>query len=274
MIKHSAVFLISLFLLTSFDSYGQSLLELLKKDNLTISSHRGVSALGEEENSIRSLTKSLSEGIKLHEIDIMESQDGKLYLLHDETLDRTTNLNGKIRETHSSVLDQAVLLETNEPLPTFMDVLDWAKENGAYLMLDVKAATVDKVMAEVQKAGMMERVMLLTFSRERTKEALNYPEPFLISALIEDKGDIDHFLNLFTEKDFLIGYINKTADIHLYAAVREAGITIITDTMGDLDNKALQDKGKPYVDFIRSRKPDILVSDYPMLLNQALKMHF
>lgn len=272
--KKTAFIFLSVFILFQTDAYSQSLIEAIQENSITISSHRGVSKLGEEENSIQSMANALSEGILLHEIDIMESKDGKLYLLHDETLDRTTDIKGKISDTHSAILDKAILKDTQEALPPFKDALRWAKENGAYLMLDVKAAPFSKVMAEVEEHELMDRVMLLTFSRERTKEALAYPKPFLISALIQDKSDIDYFLDLFTGSDYLIGYINKTADKELYDEVKLSGIPIITDTMGDLDMQAQQVGGKTYMDFIRSKKPDILVSDYPLLLKKAVDMHF
>jgi len=272
--KKAALFFLSLFIFLQTDSYGQSLVDIIRSNSLTISSHRGVSILGEEENSIQSMSKALSKGIKLHEIDIMESKDGKLYLLHDETLDRTTDIMGKIHDTHSSVLDKAILKGTQEPLPAFKDALHWAKESGAYLMLDVKAAPLHKVLAEVEEFEMMDRVMLLTFSRQRSQEALNYHQDFLISALIQEYADIDHYLNLFTDPGLLVGYINKTADNRLYRQARTAGITIITDTMGDLDYRAQRDSGKTYVNFINKNKPDIVVSDFPLLLKQTVNKHF
>jgi glycerophosphoryl diester phosphodiesterase len=272
--KKAFFLLVLLFHLLPKESWAQSLLQAIRSDSLTISSHRGVSALGEEENSIQSLTQALSAGIYLHEIDIMESKDGKLYLLHDETLDRTTNLKGKIRDTYSTALDKTVLQGTNEPLPSFSEALQWAKTHGAFLMLDVKAAPIKKVMAEVEKQGMLDKVMLLTFSRDRTREALDYPKPYLISALIQEVEDIPFFLQIFPDKDYLIGYINKTAEINLYKKVREAGIPIVTDTMGERDNLAVEKGNEAYLDFIREKKPDILVSDYPLLLKQAVDRHF
>lgn len=273
-LNKAALTFLSIFILFQTLGFSQSLKEAILQNSITISSHRGVSVLGEEENSILSMTKALTEGILLHEIDIMESKDGKLYLLHDETLDRTTDKKGKIIETDSDILDSAHLNGTKEPLPTFKEALYWAKENGAYLMLDVKSAPVAKVMAEVEELELMDRVMLLTFSRERTKEAISYPKSFLISALIQDKSDIDYFLDLFTGSDFLIGYINKSADTYLYQEVKSAGIPIITDTMGELDKQAHQGDGNTYIDFINSKNPDILVSDYPLLLKKVVNKHF
>ncbi|KEO73003.1 glycerophosphodiester phosphodiesterase family protein [Anditalea andensis] len=255
-------------------SFSQSLRQLIQTDLTSICSHRGVSALGKEENSIQSMSEALSQGIKIHEIDIMESIDGKLYLLHDETLDRTTDLKGYIKDTHSKELDQGVLKGTKEPIPAFKAALQWAKENGAYLMLDVKAAPVKKVMEEVQSMNMMDRVMLLTFTRDRTDEALAYPEKFLISALIKEITDIDYYLKIFHNTDFLIGYINKTADAEIYQQARKAGVTILTDTMGEVDKLAKEDGGKSYVDFIYEKKPDVLVSDYPLKVKKAVEMQF
>jgi glycerophosphoryl diester phosphodiesterase len=251
--------------------HGQSLREKIQTEDLIICSHRGVTHPNQIENSITSMEISLESRILLHEIDLMESSDGELFLLHDETLDRTTDLTGRISEKHSDELADAKLRGIDENLPRFGDVLDWAKENEAYLMLDVKQAPVKKVMDEVQSADMMDRVMILTFNRERAQEAFDYEGDFLVSVLITSEEDIDFYQNMARNKDYLLAYINKTADDSLFEKVNEAGIPIVTDTMGELDDRANEEGLKVYQDFIHYKKPDILVTDYPLLLQQVVE---
>jgi glycerophosphoryl diester phosphodiesterase len=250
---------------------AQSLREKIQEEDLIICSHRGVSHPNQIENSITSMEISLESRILLHEVDLMESSDGVLFLLHDETLDRTTNITGRISDRHSEELAIAELRGVDENLPRFSDVLEWAKENEAYLMLDVKQAPVKKVMDEVQSTDMMDRVMILTFNRERAREAFDYEGDFLVSVLITAEEDIDFYQNMAGNKDYLLAYVNKTADDSLYEKVNEAGIPIVTDTMGELDDRANEEGLKVYQDFIHYKKPSILVTDYPLLLQQVVE---
>lgn len=253
------------------NSWAQSLAEVIQQRDLLICSHRGASHPDGVENSISSLQQARSAGIILHEIDIRQSLDGELFLLHDETLDRTTNLTGNISDTHSSVLRNARLKSSNEILPSFESALIWARENNAYLMLDVKTAPLQVVMIEVEKWDMLDRVMLLTFTKSRVEEALaNFPN-FLVSVLIENSMDLEYYNQRFIHKENLLGYVNKTADLALFNQVNEAGIPIVTDTMGEVDEAAESLGLSAYQEFIQQTNPRIVVSDYPLLLLEAVK---
>jgi len=251
--------------------HGQSLLEKIQAEELIICSHRGVAHPNQPENSLTSMEISLESNIKLHEIDLMESSDGKLFLLHDETLDRTTNLQGEISATHSQELEEAELRGIDEKLPSFEKTLEWAKENEAYLMLDVKKAPIQKVMGQVEAAGMTDRVMVLTFSRQRAQEAFDYPSPFAVSVLITAEEDISFYQENTSSPQHLLAYVNKDADIDLFEKVKAAGIPIVTDTMGKWDDRANEEGSEVYREFINTKQPSILVTDYPLLLQQALE---
>ncbi|MBT0810041.1 glycerophosphodiester phosphodiesterase family protein [Litoribacter ruber] len=259
-----------LFLLLSFQAYGQTLRELLSEPTPIICSHRGVIHPDKVENSLSSMEESLQAGIKMHEIDIMETKDGELYILHDKTLDRTTNLQGKISEKTAQELRQGKLLNTEESIPSFKDALNWAKENDALLMLDAKEAPVQTIMDAVKAAEMMEKVMILTFSRERAAEAFDYDQPYYVSVLITSEEDISYYQELATDPSYMIAYINKAADLELYNKVLEADVPIVTDTMGELDLAAYEEGLQVFREFYEQRKPSIIVSDYPLLVQEAI----
>jgi len=65
--------------------------------------HRG--ACGHEpENTIASIYKALALGVKAIEIDVYQTTDGELMVMHDETVDRTTNGTGRTSEKSSTEL--------------------------------------------------------------------------------------------------------------------------------------------------------------------------
>ncbi|WP_143962517.1 glycerophosphodiester phosphodiesterase family protein [Litoribacter populi] len=259
-----------LFILHSLNANGQSLREMLLLPEPIVCSHRGVTDPEKMENSIFSMNFSQKAGIKMHEIDIMETKDGELFLLHDKTLDRTTDLSGKIAEKTAEEIRKGKLLITEEPIASLKETLSWAKDNEAFLMLDAKEAPVHTIMNEVKTAKMLDQVMILTFSRERAREAFDYEHPYFVSVLITSEEDIQYYKDLSKGSNYLIGYVNKNADLELYEKVRKANIPVVTDTMGEFDLAANKEGLDVYREFFKQRKPSILVSDYPLLLQEAI----
>ena len=66
---------------------------------LLIASHRAGPAPGYPENALETLQYATSQGMLIHEIDVAESRDGVLFLLHDRTLGRTTTGDGAVADT-------------------------------------------------------------------------------------------------------------------------------------------------------------------------------
>jgi glycerophosphoryl diester phosphodiesterase len=71
---------------------------------LTIVAHRGANHLAPE-NTLAAATKCVELGVDYVEIDVRTSRDGVMYLLHDKTLDRTTNGSGEIKDRDSAYID-------------------------------------------------------------------------------------------------------------------------------------------------------------------------
>jgi glycerophosphoryl diester phosphodiesterase len=66
------------------------------------------------------------------ELDLRKSKNGTIYILHDETVDRTTNGKWKIDQLEDSYINSLFLKKENgqitrERIPTFDDVLMFIK---------------------------------------------------------------------------------------------------------------------------------------------------
>ena len=64
---------------------------------INIIGHRGAPA-EEPENTLRSFRRALDLGVAAVELDVQLTRDGRLAVIHDETLDRTTNGHGRVRD--------------------------------------------------------------------------------------------------------------------------------------------------------------------------------
>ncbi len=242
-------------------SWGQSLKEVIDSENFIICSHRAAIEPNVTENSIKSMRMALEAGIFMHEIDVRESEDGGLYILHDETLDRTTHAKGYLNTYTTEELEEVHLLGNGEKLPTFEDALRFAATHDIYLMLDVKKAALQKVMDKVAEYELLDRVVLLTFSEARAKEAFALDHKFLVSVLVNEMEDLENYHKLSSS---IIAYINQGAPIDFFEKVRKNKTGIITDTLNMIDQKFLKEGISVFQEFQNSRKANIIVSDYPL----------
>ncbi|WP_256865216.1 glycerophosphodiester phosphodiesterase family protein [Paenibacillus sp. 32352] len=120
-----------------------------------IVAHRGMPA-NSPENTIESNREGLKAGAEFIENDMYISKDGHIVILHDGSLERTTNGTGNIENYTLAELKQ---LNANKPypagypdvkIPTLDEQIDLANEYGAMVMAEIKTATPAAVDAYVK----------------------------------------------------------------------------------------------------------------------------
>ena len=110
---------------------------------VTIVAHRGL-AEGMPENTIAALRRSIERGLGIIELDVRTTKDGHLVILHDETLDRTTDCSGRLAELSLERIkscDAGWPTHSGERIPTLSEVLDLAQKRPVRLLLDLKPGT-------------------------------------------------------------------------------------------------------------------------------------
>lgn len=133
------------------------------------------------ENTLAGIRKALDFGVDGIEIDVQASSDGVPVLMHDLTVDRTTDGSGKVA---SMSLEELRTLDTgDEPVPTLDDVL--ALTIGkALLVIEVKQPGIEEEIAEVvRKRDALSDVMVWSFYPD-VLEAMRRVEPRLPGALL------------------------------------------------------------------------------------------
>ena len=120
--------------------------------------HRGACQTAPE-NTIASGRRAAELGADIVEFDVRTSADGVLYVLHDSTLDRTTNGRGPISQWHSCDLDRLDAGSwfspdfAGEPIPR-MDGFLKALKPAVGFYVEVKDAAPSQVAAELAAAGL------------------------------------------------------------------------------------------------------------------------
>lgn len=127
-----------------------------------IFAHRGGGALAPE-NTLAGLRIAAAMGLRAVEFDVMLSADGTPWLIHDETLERTTGGVGRLAETPDRVLktlDAGACRHSAfsaEPLPTLADAAVLCRELGLLANVEIKpSAGCEAVTGEVVARQVLE----------------------------------------------------------------------------------------------------------------------
>ena len=130
------------------------------------------------ENTLSAYKNAVESGADMVEIDVRISSDGKLFILHDASVDRTTNGEGLAADLtmkELKALDAGSWFDprySGERIPSFQDVLVWAKAEGVVLLLDLKQLEETysrRVAAEVNQYGAAENVVVGVRSADQAK---------------------------------------------------------------------------------------------------------
>lgn len=128
--------------------------------------HRGVMGV-EPENTLRSFRRAERAGLDQIELDLHLSKDGALVVMHDATVDRTTDGSGLVRDL---VLEEIRGLDAGlgERVPVFEEVLDAVTRPIQAEIKDVAAARA--VARTLRERGETDRVSVLSFHDEALAE--------------------------------------------------------------------------------------------------------
>jgi glycerophosphoryl diester phosphodiesterase len=130
--------------------------------------HRGVMGV-EPENTLRSFRRAEREGLDGIELDLHLSQDGALVVMHDATVDRTTDGTGAIADL---TLEELRRLDAGggERVPTFEEVLDTVGP-ALPIQAEIKDVAAARVLAKVlAERRLLDRVSVLSFHDEALAE--------------------------------------------------------------------------------------------------------
>ncbi len=122
------------------------------------------------ENTLAAFRMSIDEGVDWLEFDVQMTKDGFLVVIHDETVNRTTNGSGRVRDL---TLDQIRALDAGqgETIPTFEEVVELAKSHGVKILAEIKSAhlypgMVEKMLQILEQANYLDQTVFQSFDSE------------------------------------------------------------------------------------------------------------
>jgi glycerophosphoryl diester phosphodiesterase len=234
-----------------------------------VSAHRGGKNIpGNPENSIETFDYTLFFNYAMIEFDISMSKDGVLLLMHDRSLDRTTNGNGLVKEKTWKEISTLFLVDDEERLtiyrvPSLSRTLEWLK-GKTIASLDIKREVpVEKVIKMVEQKHVEDYVIIITYNVEDAQKVYAINPKLMISLGIRNEEELEKWkASGIPSKNILAftGTNRKTADF--YQKLHEEGILCIQGTMGNIDGQAAA-KGEHIYQQLIEMGVDILATDRP-----------
>jgi glycerophosphoryl diester phosphodiesterase len=146
-----------------------------------IMGHRGAPA-DEPENTLRSFARALAVGVAAVELDVQLTKDGRLAVIHDETLDRTTSGRGPVKDFTLAELKQ-IDAGRGERIPALEEVFDLV-QGQAHLMVELKQPEAAGALRRFfQERRAFEAATLISFWHPAVK-ALKEAEPRLKTGVL------------------------------------------------------------------------------------------
>ncbi len=223
-------------------------------DRFFIVAHRGASAY-EPENTLRSIRRAIEMGADAVEVDVRMTSDGVPVIMHDPTVDRTTNGKGEVRYMS---LEEMESLDAGlgEKVPRLDEVLDEVKGKVDLLIeLKVDEASLPALKL-VEDRGMIDSVLFISFSIRALESVLRSQFKAHTGLIYSKPGDW-----IVRAKQIGCEFILPKYHLATRKAIdlaHRSHLRVIPWVIDDLElAKELKDRGS---DGIATNRPDIMVS--------------
>jgi glycerophosphoryl diester phosphodiesterase len=187
--------------------------------SIEIVCHKGANAVAPE-NTYAAARRCIDWGVGTVEVDVWTSRDGEMVLLHDATVDRTTDGTGHVLALTTeelSRLDAGSWFDPafeDERIPKLADFLTWIK-GRARIFIDVKFAHPQQLIDLLYDTGMQNDCFLWSGS--------------------------DELMKLFHELDPAIALkVNVTSAKGVISAEKEFGARIVEVSLDDMSEALIR----------------------------------
>jgi len=254
--------------------------DCLASDGATIiAAHRGGPAADLPENAIETFVSALSAAPVIIEADVATSADGVLFLLHDETLDRTTTGSGAADQAQWDQIRKLQLKDRNGAVteyhpPSFADALSWAA-GRTILEIDFKRSTrYEGVIAEIYRQQAEDRVILIAYTTAQAARLHRLAPDMMISTNISSQSDLNRTIAAGVPADDLLGFTGvETPDQRLFSLLESQEIEVVFGTLGgrnSIDSDIEYSGDDNLYAEIAAMGVDIIATDRPMAAQKAL----
>ena len=243
-------------------------------EQILVAAHRATNP-NYPENSLAAIAESIRIGVDIVEIDIRKSKDGELVIMHDKTIDRTTNGTGKVDDFTLAELKEFKLKLgndiTNEQVPTFEEVLQLTKGK---MLLDVDfklegEAAVKQTFELIEKYGMEDQILFFLYDYPETAQYQKLNKDIKIMPRAYSRKDIRNIRKL---EDISIIHIDDS--YYRNGTMRrliKSGYRVWINALGKHDRMETEAKNSGFDALLTRKYVNVIQTDLPEELLSYLR---
>jgi len=270
--KH-ALLLLLLTLAAPQELWAQYHFEQLKADFLApnssqvmVAAHRAVHH-EYPENSLPSIQQAIEMGVHIIEIDVKVSTDGVPFLMHDGTVDRTTNGSGDPEKMNWKELQALSLLYngkvTPHKIPSLEEVLTLA-DDKILIDLDLKTTKIQPIIRLVEQSATEDQVFFFDSDYEVLEEVQKANDALMLMPRAYSLEMADSALQRFTPEVVHIDPSFNNAET--VSLIKSHGSRVWINALGDTDKALARAKGEESLEQLLQYGANIVQTDEPALL--------
>ncbi|MCK0134516.1 glycerophosphodiester phosphodiesterase family protein [Arenibacter sp. S6351L] len=243
-------------------------------EQVLVAAHRATNP-NYPENSLAAIGESIRIGVDIVEIDIRKSKDGELVIMHDKTIDRTTNGTGKVDDFTLAELKEFKLKFgnniTDEQIPTFEEVLKLTKGK---MLLDVDfklegEAAVRQTFDLIEKYGMEDQILFFLYDFPETTQYQKLNKDIKIMPRAYSRKDIRAIRKL---EDISIIHIDESyyKDRTMRRLIK-SGYRVWINALGKYDRMEAEEKNSGFDALLSRKYVNVIQTDLPEELLSYLR---
>ena len=249
------------------------------RDKVYIVAHRANTKAGINqripENSLEIIKVAIESGVvDMIEIDARPTKDGVLVLMHDETVNRTTNGSGKVADLTYADIQKLDMNRENDKVttgikvPTLKEAFELCK-GKMFINLDIhsKKVPVGQLAALIKECGMMDQVMIYS-TKDELVDYQNTDPNFLIHPYVSKVSAALEYKQYPGAMLFQYG-LNYDADQDNFAKdMRKAGCLTYTNILKQ--DKYMLNGNYSYLQKFVNSETDFIQTDYAEMVHDYL----
>jgi Glycerophosphoryl diester phosphodiesterase len=246
--------------------------------SILVSGHRGGRESGYPENSIEGFQHVLTQMPAFFEIDPRLTKDSVIVLMHDATLDRTTDATGTLSDYAWAELQSVRLKDhegnsTSAKIPTLEEVIKWSK-GKTVINLDKKDVPLHMIEELIKKHKAQKHVMLTVHTGAEARYYFDRLPGIMLSVFARNEKEFEDIAISGVPWENMIAYVGPTIDdsnSHIVEQLRAHGVRCMVSYAPSHDRlRTAEQRGLAYREAIKVH-PDIIESDYPVEIWEVLK---
>lgn len=234
-------------------------------EKVKLFAHRGVS--GEyPENTMAAFKAAVEMGADGIELDVQLTKDGQVVVIHDETINRTTNGIGYVKDFEWKQLRRYDAgswfdpLFINERIPLLEEVLELVKDRNPHMLMNIELKNdlleyphlEEKVLEIVNKLEMKEQTIISSFNSESLVK-VNQLDPTIETAFLFAGIPTDIMTRIKTLPIQALHCEASFAQSIIGRKIRDMGMPLRVFTINSLEEFTL----------LKKEKVPVIITDYP-----------